>query len=1023
MPDDFYAQPVLNSPYAYPARHWRLDGDGQPTDTRVPHRRRADFKTPVPKARKQGKKESQEALGFNEDKELSTEELQIKRTAELVNGIRALVDAWRKLPEEDCRTTPTTTALLRHWRTHDFQARRPFFCQIEAAEVAIWLAEVAPKMGKKTADLLEQLAAANEEANPGLDRVALKLATGAGKTTVMAMLIAWQAANHHASPGTRKYTDRFLVVTPGITVKDRLGVLQPNHPENYYAAFELVPPAYRQAVAGAKVHITNYHAFKRRESVPVAKQTRGLIEGRDGKMVTLETERQMLKRATDDLHQAKAVMVLNDEAHHCYREKQGTDDEPKDDAGDGGREKKQNQEAARLWINGIEALGRATNLLKVYDLSATPFFLKGSGYPEGTLFSWCVSDFSLMDAIECGIVKLPRIPVTDNSLGQEPDDDGTVMPVFRDLWEHIRRDMPSGKTSSKHSPDQLPPKLCAAIDQLYDHYKQTFEAWEGRRDGIPPCFIVVCNNTASSKLIYDYLSGWEKPGEGETTTRVEGHCPLFRNHDGYGEPLDRPVTILVDSDQLESGESDQLDGAFREAAAEEIERFRQEKVAQGASPAEVEKLADSDLLREAMNTVGKRGRLGEQIRCVVSVSMLTEGWDANNVTHILGVRAFGSQLISEQVIGRALRRMNYGLNDEGLFDVEYADVLGLRFTFAAEPVVAPPKPPVERTDVYAVSPERDDLAIEFPRVAGYRLELPEEELDATFTDESKLELTPAYVGSTITVTSGVVGRVNELSPDWLDETRESAILNQLTSAVMLRKFGAEGGQLYFKLKPIVRRWMDECLTLTGNVKLAQLLYAEIADAVAGRIERAVSRRFADERPVRVLLDPNGEVGSTRGLRFSTTKTDLWDTAGLGPPRCHLNFAVCDSDWEMEFCRVAELHPRVVRWVKNHQLGFDVPYTLDGKRRRYVPDFVLVLDSGLNLIVEVKGYRGEDAAVKAETMATQWVPGVNANGAFGTWVFAEFLEPFGMEEGVTDATNLFDTMIGSADARGSPSSAV
>ena len=337
-------------------------------------------------------------------------------------------------------------------------------------------------------------------------------------------------------------------------------------------------------------------------------------------------------------------------------------------------------------MSGLEAVQRKLGIRRVVDLSATPFFLRGSGYAEGTLFPWTMNDFSLMDAIECGIVKLPRVPVADNI-------PGSAMPTFRNLWEHIRTRMPKkgrGKAGPL-DPLSIPVELQTALQALYGHYAQTFELWENAGIVVPPCFIIVCNNTATSKLVYDYISGFHRENDDGSTSLQNGRLELFRNFDEYGNPYPRPRTLLIDSEQLESGEG--LDRNFRKAAADEIERFRRERVQRTGDRADADNITEHDLLREVMNTVGKEGQLGDSIRCVVSVSMLTEGWDANTVTHILGVRAFGTQLLCEQVIGRALRRQSYDVNEQGLFNVEYADVLGIPFDFTAKPVVAPPQPP------------------------------------------------------------------------------------------------------------------------------------------------------------------------------------------------------------------------------------------------------------------------------------------------------------------------------------------
>jgi type III restriction enzyme len=446
----FFDHPILNSPYAYPERHWELDDQGQPTQKIVEHRRPAEFITPIPKPKK--RKAKQTAIVFDEGLGLSTASQQYNHTA-IINSVRHQVDKWRSLPPNDWRVTPETARLLQHWRHHKFSGIRPFFCQVEAAETAIWLTEVAPHIGKAGEGFLEHLANANNDANPELMRLALKLATGAGKTTVMAMLIAWQAINAARHPQSKKFTRGFLVVAPGLTIKDRLRVLQPNDPDSYYKSRELVPGDMLDDVNRAKIVITNYHAFKLRERIDLSKGGRSLLQGRGEELNTLETEGQMLQRVMPDLMGIKNILVLNDEAHHCYREKAGAEEDEEDLKGDDRKEAEKNKEAARVWITGLEAVNRKLGVARVIDLSATPFFLSGSGYAEGTLFPWTLSDFSLMDAIECGIVKLPRVPVADNIPGAE-------MPMFRDLWEDIGKKMPK-KGQKRYARPTEPPSAAA----------------------------------------------------------------------------------------------------------------------------------------------------------------------------------------------------------------------------------------------------------------------------------------------------------------------------------------------------------------------------------------------------------------------------------------------------------------------------------------------------------------------------------------------------------------------------------
>lgn len=999
MSNPFFEHPILNSPYEIPTRHWELDDQGQPTQKTIEDRRRASFITPIPKPKKRKGSGEQRQIVFDEGKGLSTQEQAYDPTP-IINDLRHQVDQWRALPSPgDWQVTPETAHLLQHWRHHKFNDVRPFFCQIEAVETAIWLTEVAPTIARGKG-FLELLKNANNDANPELMRLALKLATGAGKTTVMAMLIAWQTINAVRRPGTKKFTRGFLVVTPGLTIKERLRVLQPNDPDSYYESRELVPIDMIEDVKRAKIVITNYHAFKLRERMELSKGGRSLLQGRGEPLRTLETEGQMLQRVMPELMGMKNILVLNDEAHHCYREKPGATDVAAL-KGDEKEEAKKNNEAARLWISGLETVNRKLGLARVFDLSATPFFLRGSGYAEGSLFPWTMSDFSLMDAIECGIVKLPRVPVADNIPGGE-------MPRYRNLWENIRTRMPKkgrGKASDL-DPLSLPVELQTALAALYGHYEKTFKLWEAAGIHVPPCFIVVCNNTSTSKLVYDYISGFFQQNEDGTSKLVNGRLALFRNFDEVtGNPFPRPRTLLIDSEQLESGEG--LDDNFRKIAGDEIERFRREIFERGGKLADELKrgkeLDDVTLLREVMNTVGKRGQLGDSIRCVVSVSMLTEGWDANTVTHVLGVRAFGTQLLCEQVIGRALRRQSYELNEEDLFNVEYADVLGIPFDFTAKPVVAPPQPPRETIQVKAVRPDRDELEIRFPRVAGYRVELPSERLEAEFNDDSILELTPDLVGPSITQNAGIIGESVDLNLEHLDDLRRSTLLMQLTKRLLYTKYRDPGEEaklhLFGQLKRITRQWLDTCLVCKGGTYPAQLMYQELADMACERITAGITRKLSKDRPIKVVLDAYNPTGSTMHVKFNTSKMDRWETDAR---RCHINWVILDSDWEAEFCRVAEAHPSVRAYAKNHNLGFEVPYRYGSEMRQYRPDFIVLVNDGhgekdlLQLVVEIKGYRREDAKEKKSTMDTYWVPGVNNDGRYGRWAFAEFTEVYQIE---------------------------
>src|SRR5712692_8032811 len=629
--------PIINSPFDEPTRHFRFTDEGI-TNEIIDGRRTSSYFVPIAKPKKMGSKQLQFDTEWTQDR--------IEEN-KLVNDIRRRVAMWRK--GGYVGVTPTTARLIAYW-TDAAREKKLFFCQNEALETAIYVAEVAKKYGD--AWIENAIRDANDTSNPGLPRTAFKMATGSGKTVVMAMLIAWHALNKRANPQDARFSDTFLIVTPGITIRDRLRVLLPNDPENYYRQRDIVPAQFHEQLGQAKIIITNYHAFQLRETVAAGKITKSILANGQPNPFT-ETSDQMVRRVCRELGGKKNIVVLNDEAHHCYRRKPDGEDETL--TGDDRVEAKNREEEARIWISGIEAVRAKIGVKAIYDLSATPFFLRGSGYPEGTLFPWVVSDFSLIDAIESGIVKVPRVPVADDQMRGE-------QPTYRDLWWRIRNELPKKgrKTEAIIGEPKLPTVLEGALQSLYSNYKKSFEQWEQSEaarsgDSTPPVFIVVANNTNVSKLIYDYIAGWDKPLKDGTTVSVPGKLDLFSNVQD-GRWLSRPNTILIDSQQLESGDSMSVD--FKKIAAREIDEFKEE-YRRRFPGRDVEQLTDEDLLREVMNTVGKRDKLGEQIKCVVSVSMLTEGWDANTVTHILGVRAFGTQLLCEQVVGRGLRRMSY----------------------------------------------------------------------------------------------------------------------------------------------------------------------------------------------------------------------------------------------------------------------------------------------------------------------------------------------------------------------------
>lgn len=975
--------PVLNSPFDAPGKQWKFDDDGI-TDQTVDARRPSSYFIPIAPPRKRGGG-SQTSLdvGWTQDR--------VKEN-ERINQIRAEVHRWRTSREGHAwDVTPTTKRLIEYWSRPGREARL-FFCQLEAVETVVFITEVAPKRGITWIE--DRLREESESANPGLLRIAMKMATGSGKTVVMAMIIAWQALNKQATPTNPKFSDSFLIVTPGITIRDRLRVLLPTDAENYYKAWDLAPPQDLEALLRAKISITNYHSFKPRETVEASRLTKTILSrGEPGRF--LESPEQVVNRVCREFGGKKNLVVINDEAHHCYHRKaeDGSADLTREERG----ESDEREEKARVWSSGLDSVNRKLGIRYVYDLSATPFFLKGSGYPEGTLFPWVVSDFSLIDAIESGVVKIPRVPVSDDQM-KGP------MPTYRDLWLRIRDRLPRrGKGEARISGEpRVPKELEGALDSLYGHYEKYHRAWEVDRNArakgaMPPVFIVVCNNTNVSKLVFDHVAGWEKDLKGGEKTVVPGKLELFNNEEG-GKWRAKPNTILIDSAQLESGEP--LHPDFKRIVAPAIEEFKAEYRARYPGR-DIDAVTDSDILREVMNTVGKPGKLGENIRCVVSVSMLTEGWDANTVTHILGVRAFGTQLLCEQVIGRGLRRRSYAVNRNGRLDPEYAEVYGVPFSFIpCSGSVPNPRPETPPTRVRALE-DRVTCEITFPRVLGYRYDFPLERLEARFGPSSRLVLSTADLPSRVRL-DPIVGESSIHDLSVLKSHREQQVAFIVARRTLEQFFRDEEGNikswLYPPLLEITKRWMKECLVTKDETFPQWLLIVEFCQAAAAKIYQSVVPASSGKKTLKALLQPYDPVGTTKGVAFDTRRNVL----ATDRKKCHLNYVVADTDsWEQRLAVALEDMEEVKAYVKNQNLGFSIPYTYGGEEHGYNPDFIarVVTPEGkeLNLVVEVTGERRKEKEAKVATARDFWVPAVNGLRTFGVWAFVEVDDPYNAKQ--------------------------
>lgn len=782
----------------------------------------------------------------------------------------------------------------------------------------------------------------------------------------------------------------------------------------------MIPPDLKGALHQAQIIVTNYHSFLPRDAKEikgVSSNTRKLLRGDKKADVFKETPDMVVSRVLRDFGagaaRANDVVVLNDEAHHCYQDK------PIQDARLSREEQLANVEA-RVWFKGIQAVAKRVGVKAVYDLSATPFYLSGSGYNEGYIFPWTVSDFSLMDAIESGIVKIPRTPVDDDASGD--------LVTYLRLWDHIGDQLPKRRTAERTADWPLPPELEGALHSLFRSYLRAFEHWErelASHGETPPVFIVVCPNTLVSKLVYDWVAGSETVRDDGTTIRSPGNLPLFSNIED-GQALARPRTILIDSAQLDSGET--LSKDFKQAAAGEIEAFKSE-YRRRYPGADTEKLTDEDVLREVMNTVGKKGKLGEGVRCVVSVAMLTEGWDANTVTHILGIRAFRSQLLCEQVVGRGLRRRSYAVNEDGRFEPEYANVYGIPFAFIpsdrAITEVTPRPPAVEVASV----PGHEYLRIEFPKLDGYRVEVPDAEL---IFDPSGLRRFPVGGPSTVPTwveSAGVIGESERTTHRDGRSYRKQEVAFALARELHDRHFNAGGEDprpwIFPKLVRICREWLDSCVDLAKDGDLGELmLYAERRAEAAEHINHAITWQAEQQGRrgrLRAMLRRFDPVGSTADVSFLTRK------AVIETEKSEVSHVTLDgmggNTWEQILALECELNPRVAAYVKNDHLGFTIPYVHKGRTHSYVPDFLLRLvpadaDVTRTLIVEVSGGQKSPGPtrVKAQTARDQWCVAVNNHGGFGRWGYIEITSMVSVKQALAAA---IEALYGDAPIIGDP----
>ena len=1001
-------QPIICSPYEEPSAYWLYDtGTGIPS--KIQGRREAGywFKS--------------ERAGSAQQSLLAEEE---RDDLPLVNVLRDDVRRWRRAGWPG--VSQTTKKLLRHWWRED-RSRRLFFCQLEAVETIVYLRELlargrkprwTPKLSLSEFELLAQghnprpeewvaqvaqppkLADyPNQAGLRPIPRYACKMATGSGKTVVMAMLIAWTFCNRGATPGDSRFPRRVLVVCPNLTIKERLQVLRPASPGNYYEQFDLVPSPLRPELAKGRVLVTNWHRLS-----PDSEEIRvGTVTvGRIGE----ETPEAFARNRLGDLYDGEPLLVLNDEGHHAYRPAPAAADLPLTAA------ERAERETATVWVDGLDRINAACGIDACIDLSATPFYIQGSGYPEGSPFPWIVSDFSLVDAIECGITKIPRLPAADNT--------GRPDPKYFRLWQHVTRDLKAGErlTRGRPKPEAVYRKAEDALLTLAGEWRERFnevQASAPGQDRTPPVLIIVCDNTDVATHFHRMISGEDVAEQGAAGAAVEsgnGAAPASprsktkpRPAKRYGTGLNgfpelwnadgAAVTLRIDSRLLEAAESGDPNATRKDAAEE---------------------------LRKIVSTIGQPGEPGAQIRCVVSVNMLSEGWDANNVTHILGLRAFHSQLLCEQVVGRGLRRMDYTPDPQtGLLTAEYVDIFGVPFSLipfkGREPGATTPPDERPKHEVMAL-PARGTFEIRFPMVEGYVVSLQRNriacDVDATERTVVDPSTTPvaAFVRPQVGYQIGHPGVYGGFGfetvdrQEYYDSVHPQTIAFEIAREVVhqLAAAGSNGGgertsrgALFPQALRIVQAYVRTRVDLSG-AHPCEIGLQTYAQRIAGILAAAIRPDGAHgERPLLPRLNRYEPVGSTARVHFKTVRPVQAATAS------HLNYVACDTGtWEQaatfQLERLAE-RGLVECYARNDHLEFTIPYEWYGEPHAYEPDFIVRLRNGLHVILEIKGQSRAETDVKHEA-AKRWVRAVNHWGRLGEWDFLVCRDPQSLDRHLT-----------------------
>ena len=988
-------EPILNSPYEEPKLHWMYDKSGQATKT--PGRRKATYWWTT--LRTGTAQMELEGVGTDFG----------GTDMPLINALRADLLRWRASNWEGA--TPITKQLLRHWWSPD-RARRLFFCQVEAVETIIYLNEILgsgrkprwnpevtredyekmllgerpPLAAAMTEDFWPSFADKSENpAYKALIRQGCKMATGSGKTVVMSMLIAWAFCNRARVPGDDRFPSAVLVCCPNLTVKERLQVLRPDtEGENYFEKFDIVPGVLRPMLNQGRVLVTNWHAFAPESPHAEAGGTYKVVnKGEEG-------EDAFARRLLGDLYGRGPILVLNDEAHHAWRPA------PVDEAVRSRRRVETEQvvgeaddeeiSEATVWVDGLDRLNNSVGIRACVDLSATPFYLDGTGHIPGSPFPWLVSDFGLIDAIESGITKIPRLPVADDS--------GRPDPRFFRLWEEIKSQCsPAEMRRGKPTPEAVWVHGQGALVTLTSQWQERFKYYAEMQPGqsfVPPVLIVVCDNTDVAQLFFEKISG-------ETVEEVEETGG--RGGKTVKRKIKRYNPVGVSFPELANTES------ITRTLRIDIKLLAEAEAGEGST-----KQKEAEKLRELIASVGVRGTPGEQIRCVVSVQMLTEGWDASNVTQILGLRAFGSQLLCEQVVGRGLRRMSYEIDPEtGLLSPEYADVFGIPFSvipFKGRPKDRPEPADKPQTSVKAL-PERISMEMRFPVVDGYVTDMRRARLRCDVAKLPELVINPVenpievFVMPQVGVRFGNTGKLNfetaTLDREEFYNTHHfqttifeitrlivNALADSATKEAQVRNMSR--AELFPQILAIVEEFSATRINWNG-VQKRELALEKYTRPVVERLVGAIEPDTAEEDPpILPIINRFKPYGTTEDVHFVTTRPTHPTI------KSHIDQVVLDTDtWERSVAFQIEASNHVRFYARNDHLELTIPYEYLGVSHAFFPDFIVRLENGLNLILEVKGMVDEQERAKFAA-ADRWVRAINHWGKMGRWAFHVCKDP-------------------------------